>query len=288
MLLSTKIGVFFMKRRRKNNNESGCLFIVILIIILIAAVISYAVLKYSKENIDAPVTDAHNTTAYNTISDADTMIKDFAESHNLQTNEWPEELVGLLEKNPETKDFVLNYPLNKDKDLKIDLSGEKNSENVPLLLQWDERWGYNQYAGGLMGLTGCGPTCLSMVSIYLLNDDKYTPEYVAEFSEKNGYSVKGNGSSWGLISDGGRMLGLDVIEIPLDENRIIRNLEVGNPIICIMGPGSFTTTGHFIVMTEYVDGKIRVNDPNSKSRSEKLWDLSDIKDQIRNLWVCRK
>ena len=79
MLLSTKIGVFFMKRRRKNNNESRCLFIVILIIILIVAVISYAVLKYSKENTAAPVTDVHNTIAYNTISDADTINKRLCE-----------------------------------------------------------------------------------------------------------------------------------------------------------------------------------------------------------------
>ena len=83
------------------------------------------------------------------------------------------------------------------------------------------------------------------------------------------------------------MLGLDVIEIPLDVDRIIRNLEVGNPVVCIMGPGDFTSTGHFIVMTGYEDGKIKVNDPNSPDRSNMLWDYDVIKDQIRNLWVCR-
>ena len=82
-------------------------------------------------------------------------------------------------------------------------------------------------------------------------------------------------------------MGLDVTELPLDKNRIIRNLQVGNPIICVMGPGDFTSTGHFIVMTGYVDGKISVNDPNSPSRSNMLWDYEDIKDQIRNLWACR-
>ena len=82
-------------------------------------------------------------------------------------------------------------------------------------------------------------------------------------------------------------MGLDVVEIPLDENRVIDNLKVGNPIICVMGPGDFTTTGHFIVMTEYKEGKIKINDPNSKLRSEKLWYFDDIKCQIRNLWVCR-
>ena len=138
-----------------------------------------------------------------------------------------------------------------------------------------------------MALSGCGPTCLSMVCIYLLNDSLYSPRYIADFAEKNGYCVPGNGSSWTLISEGGKELGLDVIEIPLDEGRIMRNLEAGNPVICVMGPGDFTTTGHFIVMTGCIDGKISVNDPNSQARSNMLWEYDKIKDQIRNLWVCR-
>lgn len=266
-----------MKKHRKHRKR-GCLFSAI----LIAAIILLTVSKCGKKPNVLP------ETSYNNTSDASAAIEEFAKSRNLQTSEWPYELIDLLEKNPETKSFVLNYPLKKDKDYDIDLSEYKNSGAVPLLMQWDERWGYSQYAGDLMGLTGCGPTCLSMVSIYLLDDCRYTPLYVAEFAERNGYSVDGNGSSWSLISGGGKVLGLDVTEIPLDEKRIIRNLKAGNPIICIMGPGDFTSTGHFIVMTEYIDGKIKVNDPNSKLRSEKLWDLSDIKNQIRNLWVCRK
>ena len=221
-------------------------------------------------------------------SDANNMIAAFAQQHHLQAEAWPDDLVAFLEKNPEAKDFVLNYPLKKNLDPTIDLSEYTNGDSVPLFMQWDERWGYNPYAGELMGLSGCGPTCLSMVCIYLLKDAKYSPEYVANFAERNGYSVSGNGSAWTLISSGGKELGLNVTEIPLDENRIIRNLEAGNPIICVMGPGDFTTTGHFIVMTQCVDGKIKVNDPNSKARSEILWELSGITDQIRNLWVCQK
>ena len=65
------------------------------------------------------------------------------------------------------------------------------------------------------------------------------------------------------------------------------NLEAGNPIICAMGPGDFTTAGHYIVMVGTRDGKIQVNDPNSILNSEKLWTYEDIEGQIRNLWVIR-
>ena len=224
---------------------------------------------------------------YYRYSTTNPTVRDFAKQNGLSLSEWPEELLDLLEKNPEAQEFVLNYPIRKDLDPEIDLTEYLASNDVPLLLQWDERWGYSQYAGELMGLSGCGPTCLSMVCLYLLDDASYTPRYIAQFATENGYSVSGNGSSWTLISEGGEKLGLDVIEIPLDENRIIRNLEVGNPIICVMGPGFFTSTGHFIVMTEYEDGYVKVNDPNSPNRSEQTWKLTEVMEQIRNLWVCR-
>lgn len=224
---------------------------------------------------------------YYRYSTTNPTVRDFAKQNGLSLSEWPEELLDLLEKNPEAQEFVLNYPIKKDLDSEIDLTEYLDSSDVPLLLQWDERWGYSQYAGELMGLSGCGPTCLSMVCLYLLDDASYTPRYIAQFATENGYSVSGNGSSWTLISEGGEKLGLDVTEIPLDENRIIRNLEVGNPIICVMGPGFFTSTGHFIVLTEYEDGYVKVNDPNSPNRSEQTWKLTEVMEQIRNLWVCR-
>lgn len=215
------------------------------------------------------------------------MIERFAEKNGLSLDDYPESLIDLLERNPETEDFVLSYPLLKDSNDEIDMSEFENSSDVPLFMQWDKRWGYRQYGNDVMGITGCGPTCLSMVAVYLLQDTTYDPAYMADFSVDNGHCVVGNGTAWTLMSEGATQLGLDVTEIPLVEQRIIDNLEVGNPIICIMGPGDFTSTGHFIVMTGYEDGLIRVNDPNSKENSEKLWEYEEIKDQIRNLWVYR-
>ena len=221
------------------------------------------------------------------LSAARTKIAAFAKEKKLDPKDYPTELVELLAVNPDAENFVLNYPLLKDSSPVIDLTEHKNSRFVPLFFQWDERWGYREYAGELFGLSGCGPTCLSMVCVFLLGDTRLNPKFIAEFSKSHGYCVDGNGSSWELISKGGRRLGLDVIEIPLDENRMILNLEVGNPIICVMGPGDFTSSGHFIVITDYEDGKFKINDPNSAARSERTWEYSQIKDQIKNLWVCR-
>lgn len=276
-------------RKKKRGGTKGLAMLAILLLISLGVMLIWRIRLWGqgeKWALDfTPSTS--NAASDEPSSDATETIAAFAQEHNLTLSDWPDSLLELLEKNPEAADFVLNYPLKKDLCPEIDLHEYTDCSEVPLFLQWDERWGYTVYGDNIMGLSGCGPTCLSMVCVYLLNDPQYSPRYIADFAQENGYCVPGNGSSWTLISEGGVMLGLDVIEIPLDEDRIIRNLEVGNPVVCIMGPGDFTSTGHFIVMTGYEDGKIKVNDPNSPDRSNILWDYDAIKDQIRNLWVCR-
>lgn len=183
---------------------------------------------------------------------------------------------------------ALNNLFQNRQTIEIDLSEYLGSETVPLFFQGDERWGYTIYGSDVMEVTGCGPTCLSMVLVHLLQDATYTPRYVADFAEENNYYAKGSGSKWALISEGGETLGLDVTELPLDENRMKKELEQGNPVICIMGPGHFTTAGHFIVLRGVEEGKFVVNDPNSIENSERLWSYEEISGQIKNLWACRR
>lgn len=218
-------------------------------------------------------------------SEAEKMVKAYAEEMGISYGEYPESLIELLERNPETEAFVLNYPFRGEQE--IDLSGYDRDAGVPLMMQWDPRWGYMRYGADVVGLTGCGPVCLAMAGFYVTGDEKFSPDAMVEFAIGNGYCSYGNGSAWSLISEGGEKLGLDVTEIPLVKQRIMDNLEVGNPIICVMGPGDFTTSGHFIVLVGTEDGKIRVNDPNSYANSEKLWSYEEMEDQFRNLWVIR-
>ena len=213
-------------------------------------------------------------------------IKEFADEAGASFWDYPASMIELLERNPETEEFVLQYPFRNSQELEIfeyDLQ-----EGVPLMMQWDKRWGYLPYGSDVVGITGCGPVCLAMAGYYVTDGDaEFHPANIIEFAEKNGYYSNGNGSSWTLISEGGVKLGLDVTEIPLVKKRIIDNLAVDNPIICSMRAGDFTTSGHYIVMVGAEDGMIRVNDPNSYANSEKLWSYEQLEPQIRNLWVIR-
>ncbi len=220
------------------------------------------------------------------IVETEQSLEAFAAENGYAMEEWPEKLVELYEFNEDAREYVRNYPKYKDKTFEIDLTGMEQSKQVPLLFQWDKRWGYTIYGDDVLALTGCGPTCLSMLCIYLLHDAKYTPRYVADFSEREGYYVPGFGSSWTLMSEGAEKLGLSMEELPLGKQVILDHLEAGEPVVCSMRPGIFTRVGHFILMVGTEDGKIMVNDPNSIIRSGQLWDYDEIKDQISNLWAC--
>lgn len=216
---------------------------------------------------------------------AERTVAAFADYSGISYTSYPRSMVELLYNNPETRSFVLEYPFERDREHEVDLSEYANSDTVPLFMQWDKRWGYITYGTDVAGITACGPVCLSMVAFHLTGDEAMSPDNMIQFAIDEGYCVPGNGSAWTLISQGAKKLGLNVQELPLVEARIRKQLENGNPVICIMGPGVFTTTGHFIVLTGYEDGKFRVNDPNSRERSQKLWAFEDFQDQIRNLWA---
>ena len=113
------------------------------------------------------------------------------------------------------------------------------------------------------------------------------PKDVAAFAQDNGYYARGYGSSWTLISQGSAQLGLEAQELPLVKKKITTALEEGHPVILALGAGDFTTTGHYIVLTGLENGFFRVNDPNSRDRSAKLWSYDQLEPQIRNIWAIR-
>ena len=251
-----------------------------LIILMMVLVVVY----YEADTLKLLLQDA--TFYWTEHTETELKVKKYAEEKGIYYGQYPRNLIDLLERNPETEDFVLSYPFRQEEEPEVfsyDLS-----KGVPLMMQWDKRWGYDQYGSDMIAITGCGPVCLAMAGYYVTDGDStFHPAAMAKFSEENGYYSKGNGSSWTLVSEGGVKLGLDVTEIPLVKKRVMDNLNVDNPIICSMRAGDFTTSGHYIVLVGAEDGLIRVNDPNSYINSEKLWSYEQLEPQIRNLWVIR-
>lgn len=156
---------------------------------------------------------------------------------------------------------------------------------MPYLYQTDVAWASQPYGEGTIGDSGCGPTALAMVYAALTGRDDKDPAAMAQLSEAGGF-VDGTETRWALMTEGARQLGLTVRELPADLALVRGALQEGCPIICTMGPGDFTSTGHFIVIEGLRTGnQISVHDPNSESRSSQLWDLPAVLAQCRNLWA---
>ena len=198
---------------------------------------------------------------------------------------YPKDMITLFMDNPEARSFVIDYPSHIDDMDFGEIKDSELSEAVPHFLQWDERWGYYPYGSNVLGITGCGPTCLSMVAVGLTGNSSLTPAAVAAYSAENGYYVDGVGTSWDLMTLGSQSFGLCSSEVGLSEEEMVAQLSQGHPIIASLGPGDFTSRGHFIVITGYYDGLFSVNDPNSRKRSDEGWYYSTLTPQIRCLWA---
>ena len=215
----------------------------------------------------------------NKIQNNQSMLDDI-----MNSTQYPKQLKELALKNEEALEFVYDYPAEHVKEHTIDLTEEASMDSVPLFVQWDKRWGYKKYSGNFFAASGCGPTTLSMVVVYLTHNREASPIAVAKYSKEAGYSVDGSGSSWTLISEGCRHYGVKAKTVALDESRMKAELDAGHPIVINVGPGDFTDTGHFMVITGYDDEGFSINDPNSIEKSGKRWLFKNISSQIRAVW----
>lgn len=205
---------------------------------------------------------------------------------------YPEEVLKALSNNSELADFAIKYPLElkKQHDKVTTVEDMYEKGEMPLFIQWDDRWGYYPYGDDVLGLSGCGPTCLSMVIVYLTGRNQYTPTAIADFATENGYYVAKTGTAWALFNEGVKKLGLNSRTIGKNENEMRAALDKGEILILSMGPGIFTTGGHYIVIYDYNEatGEFIVKDPNSVIRTNTTYKLETFREQIKNIWAISK
>lgn len=155
---------------------------------------------------------------------------------------------------------------------------------MPYLYQTDRAWASEPYAGSTVGEAGCGPTCMSMVYVYLTGRTDLDPAAMSRFSDQNGYVMDGM-TAWAFMTDGAAQLGLNASEVPADAASVAAELAAGRPIIASVRPGDFTSSGHFIVLAGMDEnGRLIVHDPNSASRSAETWDMDRVLGQCAGLW----
>lgn len=157
--------------------------------------------------------------------------------------------------------------------------------------QGDKRWGSFIYAGEPMSVSGCGPTaCADIIGVF--------PNQTASWLANKGYSVNGHGTEWNGIGKclnaygyNGRQLNTSSLYGIVDGN--VENVWKAAMLtgkcyaILLMGPGTFTSGGHYICVTEYDGIGAYVYDPACESRDG--WhSWRDFSGQIKVFYLMDK
>ena len=279
------------KRRRRRKIRSSVIFSCSIIAVAVFVIVGSRIITSGDGGTNKYDVEAGNDTYDNAVIENTKIFEKNKIQNNqsmrddiMNSTQYPKQLQELALKNEEALEFVYDYPTEHVKEHIVDLTEEASMDSVPLFVQWDKRWGYEKYSGNFFAASGCGPTTLSMVVVYLTHNRDASPLAVAKYSKEAGYSVDGSGSSWTLISEGCRHYGVKAKTVSLDESRMKAELDAGHPIVINVGPGDFTDTGHFMVITGYDDEGFSINDPNSIEKSGKRWLFKNISSQIRAVW----
>lgn len=195
-------------------------------------------------------------------------------------------LFAFAASEPEATGFAREFPTHYPSEVGESCDEVEKQSGVPLLYQWDEKWGYTVYSGSAFGFTGCCPTSLAMVYQGLTGNKDLSPYDMGVLANELGYMTENQGTDARFLLTQAPALGLTCNEIPATAENIVSILSSKALIIANVGPGDFTEGGHFIVLSGLAkDSSVIVNDPYSAAKSKQTWDADVIAEQSKSLFV---
>lgn len=143
------------------------------------------------------------------------------------------------------------------------------------------------YGTGTIASSGCGPTCIAMLSTYFTGSVT-TPIEVCKWCEKD-YYVPGAGTSWSVFPGAADKYGYGCINLGLDYETVLKEVANGNPVVVLVGPGTFTSEGHYMVIKGMTSsGELILNDPNFKNVEKygtNKFKAETVLGEAKNFWV---
>lgn len=138
--------------------------------------------------------------------------------------------------------------------------------------QYDSKWGSKMYSSTgkktqTVKTSGCGPTAAANV-VATLKDKSVTPWTLCELYLKKGYRTANNGTAWAAMKWTAQKYGFSKFIQTSSLSTLKACLDAGGYVVCSMGPGYWTSAGHYITAWKYDKSYIYCNDPASTSRTK--------------------
>lgn len=163
-------------------------------------------------------------------------------------------------------------------------------------LQTDPRWSKKPYRvpgeAATIGSSGCGPTAAAML-ISTVAGKTFTPEDACKWSVEHGYKALKAGTYYAYFKPQFADFGIECDMLNwsktygkpdhANHKKVLELLKAGYYIIALMGPGLWTSGGHFVVVW-WEDDKIRINDPASTRTVRLNGDPRTFFSQVNYYW----
>jgi hypothetical protein len=153
--------------------------------------------------------------------------------------------------------------------------------------QTDERWSDYLWGGtDDLAAYGCGPTSMAMiVNSFGSQSEQVTPITMAKYCYQEGLFSQGHGSYHQIVEDVLSEYGFAVTSLQDDQtvSAVQQALRKGHLVVALMGPGHFTDSGHYLVITsENDDGTWNVADTKSLENTMQSFEPEDILSELHN------
>lgn len=164
-------------------------------------------------------------------------------------------------------------------------------------LQTDSRWASNKYATtgetSTIKSAGCGITCAAMV-IASLADPSVTPATTAKWSMAHGYKAYHQGTYYSYFKPQMAEYGITCTQMnsatvyhgsnsakSINE-KAAQSVRDGNWVIACMGPGDWTSSGHFVLWYGIdSEGYALIRDPNSTKSTRRRAAVAKLQYQAK-------
>lgn len=135
-----------------------------------------------------------------------------------------------------------------------------------------------------IGGSGCGPTAAAML-ISTLTGKKVTPVDTCKWSVDHGYKALHAGTYQSYFVPQFTAYGISCVMLSSrDHDTVKQALGDGYYAIALMGKGTWTKGGHYIVVWAW-DDKVRINDSASSKSARLNGDPTTFMNEVRKYWL---
>lgn len=156
--------------------------------------------------------------------------------------------------------------------------------------QGDKRWKSVPYtitgsSSQTIGSSGCGPTSMADIMATWI-DKNITPVEMCAYAIKHGFRTKNNGTAWEFFKSIATAYGYTGF-VQTKSMASCRNaIKAGAFVVASMGPGYWTSGGHYICLWMTDDTYMYANDPASSTRKKQK--LGPFEEQRKQFFIFYK